>query len=242
MRAEMVLKEKPSQMGNRKFSLGSIDLSKQHISLGLDDVNAKIHSLDEELTQAHLDKLIAVSLIEDMYDGKEPREKMMYFMEDGRVLKVNEGDLMIRTRKELEHVLYLFNIKNAACEKWERGIRHSIQVAKTGLMTEKEWSPKYIGHTGKEVEMKRNTAELETIAGFRVLSFNPESSRGCVIQIGPGMERSSISDLRAAIYQIGDSTEEHRAVKEQMIQTLKKKEEQLVMNFLNSEFMYRKIE
>ena len=90
--------------------------------------------------------------------------------------------------------------------------------------------------------MKRNTAELETLAGFRVLTFNPESSRGCVIQIGPGKERSSISDLRAAIYQIGDTTEEQRRVKEQMIQTLEKKEEQLVTNFLNSELMYMKIE
>ena len=149
----MVLKEKPAQMANRKFGLGSKDLSKQHVSLRLDDANTKIHNLDEELTQAHLDKLIAVSLIEDLFDGKEPKQKMLYFMKDGRVLKVSEEDLLIRTRKELEHVLYLLNIENAACEKWERRIRQSIQFAKTGLMTEKEWSPKYISHTGEEVDM-----------------------------------------------------------------------------------------
>ena len=56
------------------------------------------------------------------------------------------------------------------------------------------------------------------------------------------MNRSSIPALRAAIYQIGDSTEDHRLVKNQMIQTLKEKEEQLVMKFLGSEMMYRRLE
>ena len=113
-------------MGNRKFGLGSADLNKQHVSLGLDDVNTKIHDLDEELTHAHLDKLISVSLIEDMHDEREPKQKMLYFMEDGRVLKINEEDLMIRTRRELEHVLFLFRIENAACRRWEKKIKDAI--------------------------------------------------------------------------------------------------------------------
>ena len=242
MRAQMVIKEKPSQMGNRKFGLGSEDLTKKHVSLGLDDVNIKIHDLDEELTQAHLDKLIAVSLIEDMHDGREPRQKMLYFMEDGRVLKINEEDLMVRTRRELEHVLFLFKVEDAASERWEKKIKDAIKFAKTGFMIEKEWKPKYIGFGGKEYNMERNSAEFESLMGQRILCFNPNSADGCIVQVGPGMNRSSIQALRAAIYQIGDSTEEHREVKNQMIQTLKKKEEQLVMKFLNTEPMYRKIE
>ena len=163
-------------------------------------------------------------------------------MEDGRVLKINEENLMIRTRRELEHVLFFFNIENAACEKWERRIRQSIQFAKTGLMTEKEWKHKYIGFGGKEFNMERNSVEFEDLMGQRILCFNPNSADGCIVQVGPGMDRSSIPALRAAIYQIGDSTEEHKQVKNQMIQTLKKKEEQLVMKFLSSGMMYRRIE
>ena len=90
--------------------------------------------------------------------------------------------------------------------------------------------------------MEPNSAEFETLVGQRIVTFNPMSADGCIVQIGPGMERSSIPKLRAAIYQTGDDTEEHRTVKEQIIQTLKKKEEQLVMKFLNIEPMYRKIE
>ena len=89
-----------------------------------------MHHPDEELTQAHLDKLIEVSLILDMHDGKEPREKMLYFMEDGRVLKVNEEDLMLRRRKELERVLFLFKIRNAACARWQKKIKDSVKSSR----------------------------------------------------------------------------------------------------------------
>ena len=90
--------------------------------------------------------------------------------------------------------------------------------------------------------MERNTTEFENIMNQRILCFNPNSADGCIVQVGPGMNRSSIPALRAAIYQIGDSTEEHMQVKDQMIQTLKEKEEQLVMKFLGSEMMYRRLE
>ena len=88
---------------------------------------------------------------------------------------------MIRTRRELEHVLYLLNDESAASKKWERRIRQSIQFAKTGLMTEKEWKPRYIGFGGKEFTMERNSAEFEDLIGQRILCFNPHSVDGCIV-------------------------------------------------------------
>ena len=75
----MIERDGPSQIGFNKFGVGSTDLSKKHRTLGLADKNSRLHHPDEELTQAHLDNLIAISLILDMHDGKEAREKMIYF-------------------------------------------------------------------------------------------------------------------------------------------------------------------
>ena len=110
----------------------------------LADKNSRLHHPDEELTQAHLDKLIAVSLILDMHDGREPKEKMLYFMEDGRVLKVNEVDLMLRSGKELEYVLFMFKVRNAACARWEKKMKDVVTLQKMGLMAKAEYMPKYI--------------------------------------------------------------------------------------------------
>ena len=57
----MVALEKPSQAPHRTHGLGSKDLTKENIKLKLDDESNKLHKLDEELTQAHLDKVIAVN-------------------------------------------------------------------------------------------------------------------------------------------------------------------------------------
>ena len=105
-----------------------------------------------------------------------------------------------------------------------------------------EYKPRYISCYGKEVEMEKNSAVMETLIGQRVLTYNPESAKGCVIAAGPGMKRSSIPELRAAIYQVGDSTEEQRKIKEEIIQTLEEKEEKLVNDFLNWEPLFQRIE
>ena len=83
----------------------------------------------------------------------------------------------------------------------------AIDLQKKGMMARAEYKPKYFNAYGKEVEMKRNSAELETLIGHRVLTFNPESAGGCVIELGSGMKRNKIPELRAAIYQFRDSTE-----------------------------------
>ena len=154
LRAEMVDKACPAQLGKNKFGLGSTNFFKKNRALDLADKSSMLHKVDEELTQAHLDKLVSVSLILDMHDGREPKEKMLYFMEDGRVLKVNEDDLMLRSGKELEYVLFLFKIKNDACARWKKKMEDVIDLQKKGMMARAEYKPKYVNAYGKEVKWR----------------------------------------------------------------------------------------
>ena len=107
-------------------------------------------------------------------------------------------------------------------------------------MNESE-SPRYINFDGREVEMQKNKAEFDTISGKRGLTFNPESTAGCIILIDD-MEKNTIPELRAAIYQIGDGTMEHKVVKAQMEMMLEMKEERLLSEFLKSSLYYKRVE
>ena len=112
---------------------------------------------------------------------------------------------------------------------------------KSTMWVNESENPRYLSFDGKEVEMKKNTAQFETISGRRGLTFNPESVAGCIILIDD-MEKNSIQELRAAIYQIGDETLEHKVVKAQMEMMLEMKEERLLSEFLRSSLFYKRIE
>ena len=75
-----------------------------------------------------------------------------------------------------------------------------------------------------------------------MLTFNPESIKGCAIDIGSGMQRSKIKDLRAAIYQLEANTDELRRIKAEMEKHLEAADENLVDEFLNMNSMFRRIE
>ena len=64
--------------------------------------------------------------------------------------------------------------------------------------------------------MKKGDTKLESFLGKTILSFNPESIKGYAIDIGSGMHRSKIRDLRAAIYQLEANTYELVKTKEEM--------------------------
>ena len=90
--------------------------------------------------------------------------------------------------------------------------------------------------------MRKGDAKLETFLGKTMLSFNPLSIRGCAIDIGTGMHRSKIKDLRAAIYQLDADTDELVKIKEDMEKHLEAAEERLVNEFLNMNPMFRRIQ
>ena len=77
--------------------------------------------------------------------------------------------------------------------------------------------------------------------GVTHLSFNSDEKKVGCIYLGDSMSRSSISDLRAAIYQTEDSNEQLKEIKSQMIVILAHVEEKLLKRFLSTTYGYQKI-
>ncbi|KAL6498282.1 hypothetical protein OROGR_028679 [Orobanche gracilis] len=201
-----------------------------------------VDKLGEELSQKHLDKLISVHLIIDMHDGPKPKQKMLYFLEYGKVYKITEHDLLVKSWKEREYVLFLLKEENVVFKRWRARIKASIAEQKRNLkIKQDECKPKYLNDKGEEVEMKKNFATIETSFGVSYLSFNPESEKACTY-LGQSIRTSKIRDLKAAIYQTRETTEELRRIKAEMIKLLEAAEEKHVADFLNMNPLFRRVE
>ena len=94
----------------------------------------------------------------------------------------------------------------------------------------------------EEVEMRKGDAKLETFLGKTILSFNPQSIKGCAIDIGSRMHKTKLRDLRAAIYQLEADTDELVKIKEDMEKHLEAAEEKLVNEFLDMNPMFRRVQ
>ena len=240
--AEMADRDLAVQDDFKTFGLGHPDFQKNYRLPQLKDSAPLIRKIDESLSQEHLDRLMCVSLIVDQMDGNADKEKMIYFLEDGLNYKINEIELMQKSWKELEHVLFLFKEKNAVCSRWKKRIEATAALQKKCIQVSTEYKPKYLDAYCKEVEMRKGDAKLETFLGKTMLSFNPLSIRGCAIDIGTGMHKSKLRDLRAAIYQLDADTDELVKIKEDMEKHLEAAEERLVNEFLDMNPMFRRIQ
>ena len=240
--AEMADRILAVQEGKQKFGLGHPDFQRNSRLAQLTDSAPLVRRIDESLSQEHLDRLMSVSLIVDQMDGNEDKVKMIYFLEDGLNYKLNENELMQKNWKELEHVLFMFKEKNAVCSRWKKRIEATAALQKKCIQVSTEYKPKYLDAYCKEVEMRKGDAKLETFLGKTMLSFNPLSIRGCAIDIGTGMHRSKLKDLRGAIYQLDADTDELVKIKEDMEKHLEAAEERLVNEFLDMNPMFRRIQ
>ena len=240
--AEMADKGLDVQEDFKTFGLGHPEFQKNSRLPQLKDTTPLIRRIDETLSQEHLDRLMCVSLIIDQMDGNTDKEKMLYFLEDGLNYKLNEIELMQKNWKELEHVLFLFKEKNSVCSRWKRRMEATAAFQKRCIQVNEEFKPKYLNAHGEEVEMKKGDAKLETFLGKTMLSFNPESIKGCSIDIGSGMHRSKIRDLRAAIYQLEADIDELVKIKEDMVKHLESAEEKLMIEFLDMNPMFRRVQ
>ena len=240
--AEMADRILTVQEGKQTFGLGHPDFQKNSRVAQLKDCAPLVRRVDESLSQEHLDRLMSVSLIVDQMDGNEDKVKMIYFLEDGLNYKINENELMQKNWKELEHVLFMFKEKNAVCSRWKRRIEATAALQKKCIQVSAEFKPKYLDAYCKEVEMRKGDAKLETFLGRTMLSFNPLSIKGFSIDIGTGMHKSKLKDLRAAIYQLDADTDELVKIKEDMEEHLEAAEERLVNEFLNMNPMFRRIQ
>ena len=240
--AEMADRVLAVQDDFQTFGLGHPDFQKNSRLAQLKDSTPLLRRIDESLSQEHLDRLISVNLIMDQMDGRSDKEKMIYFLEDGQNFKINEMELMQKNWKELEHVMFMFKEKNSVCRRWKRRMEATAALQKKCIQVNEEFKPKYLNAYGIETEMKKGDAKLESFLGKTMLSFNPESIKGYAIDIGSGMHRSKIRDLRAAIYQLEANTDELVKIKEEMEKHLEAKEEKLMIEFLDMNPMFRRIE
>ena len=224
------------------FGLGHHDFQKNSRLAQLKDSAPLLRRIDESLSQEHLDRLISVNLIMDQMDGRSDKEKMIYFLEDGQNIKINEMELMQKNWKELEHVMFLFKEKNSVCRRWKRRMEATPALQKKCIQVNEEFKPKYLNDYGIETKMKKGDVKLESFLGKTMLSFNPESIKGYAIDIGSGMHRSKIRDLRAAIYQLEANTDELVKIKEEMEKHLEAAEEKLMTEFLDMNPMFRRVE
>ncbi|KAK1388239.1 hypothetical protein POM88_016417 [Heracleum sosnowskyi] len=164
------------------------------------------------------------------------KEFLLYFMADGRVYKVTESDINLKSYEELEYVLYLLKVKNrsthdAALVIRERMLRSKIIL---GGGVSSAYIPKYRDAYGKIVEMKRNSARFRTALEMKVLEFNLESDKPFYIKLGNEMRKNSIYSLRAAIYQTGEGDPELKELKENMIAELERAERRLLTDYLRT--------
>ncbi|KAK1384788.1 hypothetical protein POM88_022523 [Heracleum sosnowskyi] len=185
------------------------------------------------ITQESLDMLESVQMI---FHKVLKKEFLLYFMADGRVYKVAESDINLKSYEELEYVLYLLKVKNRSTHDAALVIRERMLKSKImlGGGVSSAYIPKYRDAYGKIVEMKRNSARLRTDLGVKVLEFNLESDKSYFIRLGNEMRKNSIYSLRAAIYQTGESDSELRELKKVMIEELEKAERRLLIDYLRT--------
>ncbi|KAK1357061.1 hypothetical protein POM88_050317 [Heracleum sosnowskyi] len=194
------------------------------------------------LTSENLNNLLAVDIVIDCHDGFEKKEKLLYFMKDGSVKILSIQDLLMKTTQELKYVHYLLRWKNQVYKEWSDMILSTIRRRLDGNSNfDGNYTPMYLNQRGQDVEMQRGTAVKEVNFGMTHLSLNPDGKDIAYLLLEEhSLQRNSIQNLRAAIYQINEEDEELRNLKERLIQILEEKEESLLSNFLKMNLFYHK--
>ncbi|KAK1372946.1 hypothetical protein POM88_029139 [Heracleum sosnowskyi] len=185
------------------------------------------------ITQENLDMLDSVQMI---FHKVLKKEFLLYFMNDGRVYKVAESDINLKSYQELEYVLYLLKVKNRNTHNAASVIREKMLRSKMmlGGGVSSAYIPKYRNAHGKIIEMKRNSAKFRTALGTKVLEFNLESDKAYYIKLGNEMRKNSIYSLRAAIYQTGEFDPELKEVKKIMVEELERAEKKLLSDYIRT--------
>jgi len=199
------------------------------------------------LSQKHLDKLEYVYLVKDTFTGDGDSDVLLYFLTNGRVLKLREVDILRRQAKELLYVLYLFNGESEAAKEWRKSIQVTIsQKQKFNSMISKDtiqltkYIPKYVKYDGTEEVMTPGMASIEVFLGERLLEFNKEASEPGTIYLNKPLENNSLNHLRAAIEQIDEiNNSELSDLKKGLLEAVKKKEMKLVHEFLKNHWEYK---
>ena len=94
------------------------------------------------------------------------------------------------------------------------------------------------------MKMKKGAAVLQVFLNSPHLSFSHDHEDVSLSFMLIGdleINKSSISKLRSAIYQLREDTEEKRELKKKLVKVLQDKEEERLKNFLETTVSYLKI-
>ena len=91
--------------------------------------------------------------------------------------------------------------------------------------------------------MEKNGAFIETFLDIRQLTLTDDREGDAYIILDDlHMQRSSIQNLRTAIYMINEEDEELKDLKVKLVQILEKKEDWKLSDFLSKNQFYQKIQ
>lgn len=95
-------------------------------ALSLKDPNSLTNKIGKILEQKHLEKLIDVHFVMDLFYGKNPNENFLDFLESGKRLRVSEENIMRKTWQELEYMLYFPKVTNLTTASWAEFMKKKL--------------------------------------------------------------------------------------------------------------------
>ena len=158
-------------------------------------------------------------------------------MTDGRVYHIRQNAIPLKYYKELEHVIFLLQVKNRLTDGAVNYLKTQIQRQQKlySVKSDSTYCPKYRDHKGDTVEMNPNSAKIiTTFLGYKVVEFNLESDKAYLIRLDQEIRKAKINDLRAAIFQTGEDTTELINAKRRMVNELEYAERTLLKNYLRT--------
>lgn len=199
-------------------------------------------SPDEKLTAEHLEKIESVAIVEDHWDTKDIKQKMIYFLHDNTTRVLPIEDLLIKSNKELKFVQYLLRVTNETTALWSRMILNTIRrrmVDGDGSYTG-EYTPSYTDYSLKEVPMQKKSAKVSDSEGSKYLHLNPRGTMPTYISFDEiKFQFSTNTTIRAALFQIDDDDEEQKILKDKLIKYLKSREDKRLARFLSESNVFQ---
>ena len=155
----------------------------------------------------------------------------------GRVYHIRQNAIPLKYYEELEHVLFLFQVKNRLTDGAAGYLKSQIQRQKKlySVKSDITYCPKYKDHKCDIVDMKPNSTKIiSTFLGYKAVEFNLESDKAYLIRLDQEISKAKINDLRAAIFQTGEDTAELINAKRRMVNELEYAERCLLKNYLRT--------
>ena len=156
-------------------------------------------------------------------------------MTDGRVYHIRQNVTPLKYFEELEHVLFLLQVKDRLTDSDAGYLKSQIQRQRKlySVKSDSPYCPKYRDHKGDIVQMKPNSAKIiTTFLGYKAVEFNLESDKAYLIRLDQEIRKAKINDLRATIFQTGEDTAELINAKRRMVNKLEYAERCLLKNYL----------